>query len=250
MKLSCEVNTQLKRLLNQTYSGRCVKLRYPILIINFKTYIEATGRRALELAKTAEKIAKEYDVSIAVAPQHVDLRLVAENVEIPVLAQSADPEPPGAHTGHISLEAIKEAGAIGVILNHSEKRVRIDQAREIIERCRKLDLTVVACAAVPIEAAAIAILGPEAVAIEPPELIGTGRAVSREKPEVVTNGVNMVKKVAPQVHVLCGAGVESGEDVRRALELGAEGVLVASAIVKAKDWNEKIREMARELRTS
>ncbi|NPB00036.1 MAG: triose-phosphate isomerase [Crenarchaeota archaeon] len=221
-----------------------MKLRYPILIINFKTYIEATGKRALELAKAAEKVAKETGASIAVAPQHIDLRLVAENVEIPVLAQSADPEPPGAHTGHILLEAIKEAGAVGVIINHSEKRIRIDQAREIIERCRNLDLTVVACAAVPVEAGAIAVLGPEAVAIEPPELIGTGRAVSREKPEVVTNGVNMVRKVAPEVKVLCGAGVESGEDVKRALELGAEGVLVASAIVKAKNWEEKIRDMA------
>ncbi len=221
-----------------------MKLRYPILIINFKTYIEATGKRALELAKAAEKVAKETGASIAVAPQHIDLRLVAENVEIPVLAQSADPEPPGAHTGHILLEAIKEAGAIGVIINHSEKRIRIDQAREIIERCKSLDLTVVACAAVPVEAGAIAVLGPEAVAIEPPELIGTGRAVSREKPEVVTNGVNMVRKVAPEVKVLCGAGVESGEDVKRALELGAEGVLVASAIVKAKNWEEKIRDMA------
>ncbi len=221
-----------------------MKLRYPILIINFKTYIEATGKRALELAKAAEKVAKETGASIAVAPQHIDLRLVAENVEIPVLAQSADPITPGAHTGHILLEAIKEAGAVGVIINHSENRIRIDQAREIIERCRTLDLTVVACAAVPVEAAAIAILGPEAVAVEPPELIGTGRAVSREKPEVITNGVNMVRKVAPEVKVLCGAGVESGEDVKRALELGAEGVLVASAIVKAKNWEEKIRDMA------
>ncbi|NPA23637.1 MAG: triose-phosphate isomerase [Crenarchaeota archaeon] len=221
-----------------------MRLRYPILIINFKTYIEATGKRALELAKAAEKVAKETGASIAVAPQHIDLRLVAENVEIPVLAQSADAISPGAHTGHILLEAVKEAGAVGVIVNHSEKRVRIDEARIVIERCRSLDLTVVACAAVPVEAGAIAVLGPEAVAVEPPELIGTGRAVSREKPEVVTNGVNMVRKVAPEVKVLCGAGVESGEDVRRALELGAEGVLVASAIVKAKNWEEKIRDMA------
>jgi hypothetical protein len=35
------------------------KLRTPIIIINFKTYLEATGRKAVELAKEAEKEAEE-----------------------------------------------------------------------------------------------------------------------------------------------------------------------------------------------
>ncbi len=223
------------------------ELKFPILIINFKTYPEATGKRAIELARVAEKIAKELGVCIAVCPQHVDLPKVAESVEIPVLAQSIDPVEPGAHTGHITALAVKEAGAVGTLVNHSEKRVRLDEIRKVIEECRKYNLYCIACAATCREAAAIAILEPTAVAVEPPELIGTGRAVSKERPELITESVELVKKVAPNVPVLCGAGIESGEDVKRALELGAQGVLVASAIVKAKNWEEKILEMAKQL---
>jgi len=73
------------------------------------------------------------------------------------------------------------------------------------------------------------------VAVEPPELIGTGRPVSKVKPEVVSDAVKLVREVNPRVRVLCGAGITSGEDVRIALELGAEGVLLASSVVKAPD---------------
>jgi triosephosphate isomerase len=142
------------------------------------------------------------------------------------------------------MEAIKEAGAIGTLVNHSERRLRLDEIRWIVEKARTLGLETIVCAATAEESAAVAMFKPSAVAVEPPELIGTGRAVSREKPEVITRSVELVRKVAPDVPVLCGAGVESGEDVKRALELGAQGVLVASAIVKARDWVEKIREMA------
>ncbi len=215
-----------------------------MLIINFKTYAEATGRRALELAKTAEKVARELDVCIVVCPQHVDLAKVAESVEVPVFAQAIDPVEPGAHTGHVTAYAVKEAGAVGTLVNHSERRVRLDEIRRILDLARKYGLFTVVCAATSEEAAAIAILRPGAVAVEPPELIGTGRAVSKEKPELVTDSVKLVHAVAPDVPVLCGAGIESGEDVRRAIELGTQGVLVASAIVKARNWEEKIREMA------
>ena len=44
-----------------------------------------------------------------------------------------------------------------------------------------------------------------------------------------------VRKVDPNVKVLCGAGVKTGKDIRKALELGAHGVLLASGVVKAKD---------------
>ena len=223
------------------------KLEFPVLIINLKAYSEALGKRALELAKIAEKISKELGVCIAICPQYVDLRLVAENVDIPVLAQHVDPVEPGAHTGHITLEAIKDAGAIGTLVNHSERRLRLDEVRIIVERARRLDLVTVVCAATAEETAAVAMFNPTAVAVEPPELIGTGRAVSRERPELITRSVNLVKRVTPHIPVLCGAGVESGEDVKRALELGAQGVLVASAIVKAENWERKVREMASNL---
>ena len=50
-----------------------MKLETPIIIVNFKTYLEATGQKAVELAKSAEKASKETGVSIAVAPQFADI---------------------------------------------------------------------------------------------------------------------------------------------------------------------------------
>ena len=221
--------------------------KVPALVINFKTYLQATGRKGLELAKVAEKVAKDLGVEIIVAVQLADLRLIAENVEIPVYAQHIDPIKPGAHTGHVLPEAVKEAGASGTLLNHSEHRLRLDVLNEAIIRAKEAGLETLVCADTPTTSAAVAALQPSAVAIEPPELIGTGIPVSKAKPEVVTNTVAKIRKIDEHIPILTGAGITAGDDVAKALELGTQGVLVASAIVKAKDWETKIRELAEPL---
>ncbi|BDR92804.1 triose-phosphate isomerase [Vulcanisaeta souniana] len=222
-------------------------MKIPILIINMKVYPEVLGRRALELAKVTEAVSRELGMSIAVAPPTTELRLVAENVEIPVYAQGADPVEPGARTGHVPLEFIKETGASGVILNHSENRLLLNDLGWLVNRAKNLGLETLVCAPDPYTSAAAAALEPTAVAVEPPELIGTGKAVSREKPDVIVKTVELVKRVNPSIPVITGAGIESYEDVKRAVELGTQGVLVASAIVKARDWRQKIMELAKAL---
>ncbi|MEM0217553.1 MAG: triose-phosphate isomerase [Candidatus Nezhaarchaeales archaeon] len=219
------------------------KLKTPLIIINFKTYLEATGQRALELAKKGEKVASEFGVSIAVAPQAVDIARIASTVSIPVLAQHVDPYPPGAYTGSVSMEAVKEAGAVGTLINHSEKRLRIDEINEVINRAASLGLEVVACANTPEVAASLSVLRPGFIAIEPPELIGTGKAVSKTKPEVITDTIKLIKSVNPDIVVICGAGITSGDDVEAAIKLGTQGVLVASGVVKAKDQEAALRDL-------
>ena len=223
-------------------------MRLPILIINMKVYPEVLGRKALELAKAAESVARELGVSIAVAPPITELRTVAEGVGIPVYAQGADPVEPGARTGHVPLEFIKETGAAGVILNHSENRLLLNDLGWLVSRARNLGLETLVCAPDPYTSAAAAALEPTAVAVEPPELIGTGKAVSREKPDVIVRTVELVRKVNSSIPVITGAGIESFDDVKKAIELGTQGVLVASAIVKARDWRQKIMELANALR--
>ena len=100
-----------------------MNLKTPVIIVNFKTYLESTGKRAVELSKNAEKAAKETGASIVVAPQFVDIARVAEAVEIPVFAQHMDPIKPGNSTGHVLAEAIKEAGAVGTLINHAERQL-------------------------------------------------------------------------------------------------------------------------------
>jgi len=222
-------------------------LEFPIIVINFKTYSQSSGRKGLELAKVAEKVWKETGITIAVAPQLTDLTYIAQQVEIPVFSQHADNVTPGAHTGHVTLEAIKDAGAIGTLLNHSEKRVRLDIIDEVIKHAKTLGLTTLVCANTAEVSAAVAALKPDMIAIEPPELIGTGIPVSRAKPEIVVKTVELVKKVNPDVKVLTGAGISTGEDVSAAVKLGTVGVLVASGVVKARDWYKAIMDLAKPL---
>ena len=220
-----------------------MQLSYPIIIINYKTYLETLGEKGLYLAKIAEKISLEYGVCISVAPQFIDIRKIAEEVTIPVFAQHVDPYPPGSYTGHITPESIKEAGAYGTLINHSERRLRIDVIEEIVSRCKNLNLKICICANNTLIAKALSVLEPEMIAVEPPELIGTGISVSKAKPEVIINSVNAIKSISPNVHVLCGAGITEGLDVKKAIEFGSEGILVASAIAKSKDPEKLLREL-------
>lgn len=221
-----------------------MKLPTPIIIINFKTYLEATGQKAIKLAKQAEKVSKETGITIAVAPQFTDISSVAKAVEIPVFAQHIDPIKPGSYTGHVLAEAIKEAGAVGTLINHSERRLTLADIDAIIMLAREQNFISCVCVNNPAVSAAAAALKPDIVSIEPPELIGTGIAVSRAQPEVVTTTVKLVRSVNSDVTILCGAGISHGEDVATAIRLGTQGVLVASAIVKAKDPYSVLREFA------
>ncbi|ACV25333.1 triose-phosphate isomerase [Methanocaldococcus fervens] len=214
-----------------------------LIVINYKTYKESIGKRGLEIAKAAEKVSEESGVTIGVAPQFVDLRIIVENVNIPVYAQHIDNINPGSHTGHILAEAIKDCGCKGSLINHSEKRMLLADIEAVINKCKDLGLETIVCTNNINTSKAVATLNPDYIAVEPPELIGTGIPVSKANPEVVEGTVNAVKEINKDVKVLCGAGISKGEDVKAAMDLGAEGVLLASGVVKAKNVGEAIREL-------
>ncbi|MBU0667413.1 MAG: triose-phosphate isomerase [Nanoarchaeota archaeon] len=218
-------------------------MRTPVIIINFKTYSQGTGKKAVELAKICEKVAHETGINIVLAVSEVDIYRVSSAVDIPVFSERMDPITQGAHTGRNLPEALIENGAKGTLINHSEDRYRIDFLLESIERARELQMTTVVCANDPITAKAVAAFKPDFIAIEPPELIGGDISVSTAQPEIITNAIEEVKKVA-DIPVLCGAGIKNGEDVRIATKLGAKGILVASGIVKAENPEEALRDLA------
>jgi triosephosphate isomerase len=215
-----------------------------MIIVNFKTYLESTGKRAVELAKQAERASKETGANIIVVPQFVDIAKVAQAVEIPVFAQHIDPIKPGSSTGHVLAESVKEAGAVGTLINHSERQLRLIDIDAIIALAKEKGLTSCVCANNPSVSAAIAALRPDITSVEPPELIGSGISVSKAKPEIVTDTVKLVHNVDPKMTILCGAGISQAEDVSIALKLGTKGVLVASGIVKAKDPYSVLRAFA------
>ncbi|MEM5873166.1 MAG: triose-phosphate isomerase [Candidatus Aenigmatarchaeota archaeon] len=215
-----------------------------MLIINLKAYKETIGKGALKVLEAAEKVAEEYNVEIAIAPQPTDIRLLSENSKrVKIFAQHIDPIKGGAYTGHILPEAVKDSGAVGTLINHSERQLTLVEIGELIEICKDLGLISVVCVTNDKLARTIAYLDPDYIAIEPPELIGTGISVSKAKPEIIINSVKSIREINNKVKILVGAGISNGEDVKKAIELGANGVLVSSAVTKAKDFYEKIKEL-------
>lgn len=213
-------------------------------ILNFKNYQEVLGEKSLELARAAELVAKEIPVELVVAPPHPMLGLVAAQVGIKVFSQSVTAGPEGATTGAIVPESVLAAGGTGTLLNHSEAPMNRENMVALVPRLRKLGLEACICAKTSEEALELSRLAPGLMAIEPPELIGSGVAISKARPELVSDTVTRLRKGGFRGRILCGAGITDGIDVESAVALGAEGILVASSVVRAKDWASKIRELA------
>ena len=219
----------------------------PILILNFKNYLEVSGQKCIELAKAAEKVTKSFDarIQIVVAPPQPALSLVKDKVEIPVFAQHVDDAKEGSSTGFFIPEISQSFGAEGSLINHSEHRIELpDTIQNLVNRLRQLNMVSVVCARSPQEVSNLARFEPDYIAIEPPELIGSGKAVSKENPSIVTDSLNAAADISKHVSVICGAGITDATDVKSALKLGAKGILVASGVIKSKSWVDKISELA------
>jgi len=218
-------------------------LKTPLFITNFKNYEQATGQNAVKLALIHQKVAEDTGASIAVAVNAIDLQAVSQAVSIPVFAQHVDPVDYGSFTGHILPQALKKAGAIGSLLNHSERRMEIDHLTNALACAQKSSLMRVLCTESPEEAEQLIQLDPDFLAFEPPELIGSStKSVSSEAPESIAKVVAM----SSGVPIIVGAGVNSPEDIKIALKLGAQGFLVASAVVKSKSPEKALKAFVAE----
>jgi len=217
-----------------------------MFIINCKNYEEIAGEKIIKLAKIAEKISKKYKIKIAIAPPHHLIPLITK-FGIIVLAQHLDDKKVGSTTGFMIPEIIKKSKIDGSIINHSEHRITESEIKNLVKRLKKLKLKTVICVKNVSEAKKYAKINPTFIAIEPPELIGTGRAISTEKPQLITNSINAVQAAKNSTKLLCGAGIVSAEDVSRAVELGSKGILVASGVIKAKNWENILSDFSRGL---
>jgi triosephosphate isomerase len=219
-------------------------MKTPIIIINFKTYLESTGKGALKIARAVKDVRDDSGTEIIVAPQFLDICTIAR-MGIPVFAQHVDAISPGSHTGRVLAESIKETGAIGTLINHSERQLKLADIDAAIKTAKRVGLMTVVCTNNLATTSAVVPLRPDFIAIEPPELIGTGVPVSKANPEVVAGAVRTVQQMDSRVSVLCGAGISKGEDVAAALRLGTEGVLLASGVVKANDPKKVLEELVK-----
>lgn len=219
----------------------------PIVILNYKTYLESSGENALELARALKSASEESGITMVAAPQAADIYRIQDQISLPIFAQHIDPITPGGHTGSNLIETLIEAGISGSLINHSENRMKLADIDEVIQLCKQNDIESCVCTNNIATSKAIATFSPDAVAVEPPELIGTGIPVSQTQPEVVEDSVKGVKSINKKIKVLCGAGISTGDDMKAAMDLGADGVLLASGIVKAENPKEALLDLVSKL---
>lgn len=219
----------------------------PIVILNYKTYLESSGENALELARALKSASEESGMTMVAAPQAADIYRIQDQISLPIFAQHIDPITPGGHTGSNLIETLIEAGISGSLINHSENRMKLADIDEVIQLCKQNDIESCVCTNNIATSKAIATFSPDAVAVEPPELIGTGIPVSQAQPEVVEDSVKGVKSINKKIKVLCGAGISTGDDMKAAMDLGADGVLLASGIVKAENPKEALLDLVSKL---
>ena len=217
-----------------------------MFVINCKNYEEIAGDKVIKFVKIAEKISKKYKVKIAISPPQHLVGLVA-NSSIPILAQHIDVSKVGSTTGFVIPELLKKSKVKGSLINHSEHRIASKEIEKLVLKLKELKMISILCVKDIAEVKKYVKLNPDYIAIEPPELIGSGKAVSKEKPELITKAASIVNNSKNKTKLLCGAGIVSEEDVAKAIELGSKGILVASGIIKAKDWNKVISEFAKAL---
>ena len=217
-----------------------------MFVINCKNYEEISGDKIKKFIKIAEQVSKKYKIKIAISPPQHLIGLVA-NSSIIVLAQHIDNSKVGSTTGFIIPELLKKSKVKGSLINHSEHRISSKEIEKLVLKLKELKMISIVCVKDVAEVKKYLKINPDFIAIEPPELIGSGKAVSKEKPDLIEKAARVVNNSKNKTKLLCGAGIVSGEDVAKSIELGSKGILVASGIIKAKNWNKIISEFAKAL---
>ena len=169
----------------------------PILVCNFKTYLQAIGPKAVKLATYADEVSKSTGIQIILTPFISDISEIVKTTDLPIFAQHLDYAMPGKNTGHILPEAMKDLGIKGTLINHIEKPLKFSETEQTISRCNQLDLISCLCSSGFNQSEELAKLNPDIMIIELPELIGTGKAISTANPGQLMGIVLSFSRNAP-----------------------------------------------------
>lgn len=206
-----------------------------LIVINFKNYVY--GGKSLELAKKIQR----YLPKAIIAVSSVDARGIVYYTKMKVFAQHVDLVENAKTTGFILPETVKKTEAIGSLLNHSEHRISEKEIKKIIKKSKKINFKIILCVKNLNEVKKYKSLKPWAIAFEDPKLISTGKSITKYNPKAIKEFVKILKgsKIIP----LCGAGINSKEDVIEAKKFGCKGVLISSAIAKSKNPEKILKEL-------
>lgn len=175
-----------------------------------------------------------------IAP-YVDIRRIREACpHLVILAPYMDTLQPGRGMGSILPEALKEAGADGVVINHCEhpsinhrdRPITMEEIARTIERANECDLLSFCCADTVAEAKQIALLKPDILNPEPSELIGSGQASDMS---YVRDVIREVKAVDPSIMVEQAAGITTAQQIYDFIMAGSEAAGAASGLLRSPD---------------
>lgn len=228
--------------------ARGFEITPPFFEIGPKAYLY--GEQVLALARHADAMSAKYGVQIIFTPQSVDIRLLASEMQrVLVFAQHMDSLEVGRGIGSVLPEAVKAAGAAGVLLNHAEKKLTMDELQRTMERAGEVGLATMVCADNLEQSIAIAKLQPDIIIAESPELIGVGKR-GQDDQQVISKTNQAVWNINPMIRVLHGAGISCGQDVYDIIAAGAQGAGSTSGIIKAPDPFAMLEEMISAVRAA
>jgi triosephosphate isomerase len=220
----------------------------PFFEIGPKAYLY--GKDVLKLARHADRVSAKYDIQIIFTPQYVDIPVLARAVKnLLIFAQHMDYLPVGRGVGSVLPEAVKASGAVGVLLNHAEKKLPLDELERTIRRADEVGLASMVCADNLEEAVRVARMSPNIIIAESPDLIGVGKRSDNDR-ETIAKINAAIWGIDPEIRILHGAGISNGQDVYDIISAGAQAAGSTSGIIKAGDPFAMLEEMISSVRTA
>ncbi|MCL2832748.1 MAG: triose-phosphate isomerase [Treponema sp.] len=214
-------------------TGEVSMIKVPFFEFGPKAYLY--GEKMIGLAEHADRLAAEYDVDIIIDPQTLDIPEMARRCRhIKVFAQHMDPIRAGRGMGSVLPEALKEWGAAGTLLNHTEKRLSLTDLESAVNRAREVGLLSMVCADNPDQAAAIALFAPDSIVVESPLLIGGGERKAGDNSVILEINAR-IRKINPGIRLLHSAGIKTADDIYNVIASGSDGAGSSSALALAPD---------------
>ncbi|OQY68210.1 hypothetical protein B6D29_01115 [Microgenomates bacterium UTCPR1] len=210
-----------------------------MIFLSLKTYKEATGSAVLNLLSSVKRVSTEFRVPIIPVAQPTDIYRIKKELDIEVWAQHMDPIDPGRNMGWLSPYSLKDAGASGVVINHSEHKVSEDTIKKTLEKAKEYELKTLLISFDPQTVEKYDSFNPDFISYEKEDLIGTGVSMIKSEEENIKNLIKVLKKP-----LIIGAGISNGQDVKSAVMLGAKGVILASGFVLSENPEGELRELA------
>ena len=221
-------------------------IKTPFFEFGPKAYLY--GEKMIRLAEYADELAVKYDVDIIIDPQTLDIPGMAGRCRhVRVFAQHMDPIPAGRGMGCVLPEALKEWGAQGTLLNHTEKRLSLTDLELAVKRAKELRLLTMVCADNPDQAAAIAVFSPDIIVVESPHLIGGGGR-NAEDNRAIYEINDRIHAIDPDIRLLHSAGIKTADDIYNVIASGSDGAGSSSALALAGDPYRMFHDMVAAVR--